>query len=221
MFSVLSMSARHPDGDDAAYLEWHMLDHLPEQYRIAAIRSGQRWVSTARCRKARLVSKAPFDAVDHLVSYLFADDALDEFFRLGGELRGLDRMPILLPRIHVGIWDLVDKAANPAALVAADVVPWRPNRGVYLILDRTGSTDAAAALACVDGVAGVWRFQGTSGRHARAQDCGEIEATICYLDGDPVGAAEAIAAHILPGESMMLAAPFESMVPFDWDRVLP
>src|SRR5919197_5432827 len=27
--TVLSLSARHPDGHDARYLEWHMLDHLP------------------------------------------------------------------------------------------------------------------------------------------------------------------------------------------------
>ncbi len=49
-----------------------MLDHLPEQYRIGAIRWGQRWVSTARCRAARLTSEGPFDAVDHVVGYLFA-----------------------------------------------------------------------------------------------------------------------------------------------------
>ena len=31
---VLSLSARSPDGDDAAYIEWHSLDHLPEQYSL-------------------------------------------------------------------------------------------------------------------------------------------------------------------------------------------
>ena len=44
--AVVSMSQRHPDGQDAAYLEWHMLDHLPEQYRLRGLRHGQRWVST-------------------------------------------------------------------------------------------------------------------------------------------------------------------------------
>ena len=31
----LSMSARAPEGRDAEYLEWHSLDHRPEQYRVA------------------------------------------------------------------------------------------------------------------------------------------------------------------------------------------
>ena len=38
------MSSRHPDGLDADYLRWHMLDHLPEQVpRLNGLRLGQRW----------------------------------------------------------------------------------------------------------------------------------------------------------------------------------
>jgi hypothetical protein len=231
--AVLSLSARHATGDDATYLAWHVLDHLPEQYRIGAIRSGQRWVSTARCRAARLVSEGPFDDVDHVVSYLFAEPtgaALDDFFALGGRLREAGRMPVSLPRVHVGVWDLAAKLANPRALAGADVVPWRPNQGIYLVVDRVADRpdawrDPAPALAALDGVAGVWRFRGSAGRHRRAQDCADLEATICYLDGDPVAAAGAVARVLgaggAPARSVTLAAPFESVVPFAWDRVLP
>ncbi len=71
--SVVSMSRRHAEGHDAEYLEWHMLDHLPEQYRLPGLRLGQRWVSTPACRQARLVSEAPYADVDHVVQHLFAE----------------------------------------------------------------------------------------------------------------------------------------------------
>src|SRR5207302_5726582 len=35
----VSMTARHPDGRDADYLEWHSLDHRPEQHRLHALRA--------------------------------------------------------------------------------------------------------------------------------------------------------------------------------------
>lgn len=234
--TVLSLSARHPDGDDARYLEWHMLDHLPEQYRIAGIRSGQRWVSTARCRAARLVSEEPFGAADHVVSYLLGqpiEPALDAFFALGGRLHGAGRMPIALPRVHFGIWELAAQLANPRALVGADVVPWRPHRGAYLIVERpadrpAGWEDPAPALAGLDGVAGLWRFRGTAG-DPRAEDCADLEVTLCYLDADPVDVAAPAVAGVLGAggvaaggsPSLLLAAPFETVVPFAWDRAVP
>ena len=49
----VSMSARHPRGADAEYLAWHSLDHRPEQYRLATLRSSVRLVSTPSCRAAR------------------------------------------------------------------------------------------------------------------------------------------------------------------------
>ena len=57
-----SLSARHPEGDDADYLEWHTLDHRPEQYRLAAVRASLRVVSTPACRAARAASDERYDA---------------------------------------------------------------------------------------------------------------------------------------------------------------
>ena len=47
-----SLSKRHPEGLDADYLEWHSLDHRPEQHRIAQLRASFRMVSTPTCRTA-------------------------------------------------------------------------------------------------------------------------------------------------------------------------
>ena len=50
----VSMSQRHPDGADARYLQWHTLDHRPEQQRLERIKTSLRVVSTQACRDARL-----------------------------------------------------------------------------------------------------------------------------------------------------------------------
>ena len=71
----VSMSAREPDGRDADYLEWHSLDHRPEQYRVAGIRHSIRLVSTRACRAARAFGDPRYDAVDHVMTYFFADGA--------------------------------------------------------------------------------------------------------------------------------------------------
>src|ERR1700730_15618594 len=71
----VSMSAREPEGRDVEYLEWHSLDHRPEQYRIAGLRHSLRLVSTPGCRAARGPSDPRYDAIDHVMTYFFADGA--------------------------------------------------------------------------------------------------------------------------------------------------
>ena len=215
--AVVSMSARSADGRDAEYLAWHGLDHLPEQYGIDAIQLGQRWVSTPACRAARAASDARFDAVDHVVQYLFGEPvvpALDEFFALGAELRAAGRMPIALPPVELGAYELVDRSAH---LVDADVLPWRPARGVYLLVEREPSP--FDALLAVPGVAGAWRFRGGV-FHERFADTSGLHLTVCYLDADVVASAHGIA-DVVAGTTPLLAAPFETVVPYEWTRALP
>lgn len=64
-FVFISMSARESDGRDAEYIEWHSLDHGPEQYRLRGLRSSLRLVSTHECRAARAASVERFDTADH------------------------------------------------------------------------------------------------------------------------------------------------------------
>ena len=41
-----SLSHASPSGDDRPYLEWHQMDHMPEQYQLPGMILGQRWAST-------------------------------------------------------------------------------------------------------------------------------------------------------------------------------
>lgn len=224
--SVVSMSGRHADGRDAEYLEWHLHDHLPEQHRLAGLRHGQRWVSTPPCRAARAASDAPFDDVDHLVQYLFAEPvepALESFFALGGALHGAGRMPMALPRVQVGGWDLVGALAARRALVGEAVLPWRPSTGAYVLVEDASAAaasdlaDGLDPLVGVDGVAGVWWWSGASGRHERLDANDHLALTICYLDAAPVDVAGALApvlAQRWSGDLVpLLAAPFAAVDP--------
>lgn len=231
-FAVLSMSERHPDGLDDEYLDWHLLDHLPEQYQIEGLRLGQRWLSTDACRAARAVEVAPFDRVDHLVGYLFGgevDPALDTFFELGAALNRAGRMPISLPRVGVTGWEATGRAAAPRVLVGADVVPWRPHRGVYVIVESidAGGDDGAHqldGLVEVDGVAGVWRYRDGGARHERLLAIDGAHLTICYLDGEPSavapGLAERLRSRWTDGAiTPLLAGPFDVVLPFTARRL--
>lgn len=246
--AVVSMSARSPEGLDAAYLEWHGLDHLPEQYRITGMRSGARWVSTPACRAARAAGVGHYDAVDHVVCYLFAepvDTALDAFFALGADLRAAGRMPVRLPPVELAGYELVAKAAASRALVGADVLPWRPCRGVYLLLEQSPAAEPATArpqnrgsfvarsrsetadaLVDVPGVAGVWSYDGTGSLHPRLTSTDGLHLTIAYLDGDPPTVASRLAEALVDrwadGSVVpLLAAPLVTVMPWAWDAHLP
>src|SRR3978361_649285 len=77
-----------------SYNEWHMLDHMPEQYPLDGIAYGQRWVSTPACRAARLVSAPPAAAVPCRTLYLMSapvERTLQEFMQLGRDLYKVGR----------------------------------------------------------------------------------------------------------------------------------
>ncbi|HET6964217.1 MAG TPA: hypothetical protein VFH58_05550, partial [Acidimicrobiales bacterium] len=130
-------------------------------------------------------------------------------------------------------------AAAPAALVSDEVVPWRPNRGIYLVVedsgadhpydDRSYDDHPNDALLGLPGVAGVWRFA-TAERYRRWQaTAGDYRMTVVYLDGDPAQTAGPVGEAIIAGrpggtEGLLLAAPFEALAPWAWQplsAVLP
>jgi hypothetical protein len=221
--AFLSLSARESDGRDAEYLEWHAMDHRPEQYRLANLRNTMRLVSTPACRAARAASEGKFDEVDHVMNYQFTDDALAEFAALGGALDRAGRMPLRLPSVGYLTGNLAGKVAAARAVAGADVIPWRPCHGVYLVFEQGQASPEA--LADLPGVAGVWWYHGAKSSEFDS-DAGGLQITYCYLDEDPVDCAgalgEAMRQRWASGEVRgLLAAPFYSLVPFDWTRHLP
>lgn len=221
----VSMATRHPDGTDAQYLRWHTLDHRPEQHRLAALRASLRLVSTPQCRAARAAGTDRFDAVDHVMSYFFTDTGgLAAFNRLSTALGGAGRKLPLLPPVERGVYAVAAKAAAPRIKIGADVLPWWPARGVYVLLE----TDAAAPVHLVEaeGVAGVWSATSLSVDARLAGAPVGQTISYCFLDDDPVSTAQRLRPALEKrwsdgAASPLLAAPFHAVVPHQWDRYVP
>ncbi len=221
----ISMKEREPSGRDREYIEWHSMDHRPEQYRLAGLRNSLRLVSTPECRASRAASEARYDAVDHVMTYFFSEEgALAPFKALGAALGAGGRMPLLLPDVECAVYHLSGKVAAGRAVAGADVVPWRPSLGVYLVIERGKASPAD--LITVPGVAGIWWFDGAVAPKPWSTDNRDFQISFCYLDGDPVDVAGRLGAPLRKRWSNgdaepLLAAPFHTVAPFDWGRHLP
>src|SRR4029077_21236869 len=118
-----------------AYNEWHMLDHMPEQYPLDGIAYGQRWVSTPACRAARAASGERLDPIHYVTLYLMTDPVertLQEFMELGRYLRSVDRFHLHRRACLSGPFRFVAAGAAPRVLISAEAVPDGPKRGVYV-----------------------------------------------------------------------------------------
>lgn len=221
----VSMATRHPDGTDAEYLRWHTLDHRPEQHRLAAVRASLRLVSTPDCRAARPVTGGPLDAVDHVMTYFFTDVAgLRDFSELSTALGNAGRKLSLLPPVQRGVYQIHGRAAAPRAKVGSDVLPWLPARGAFLMVER--GTASVQPLVHVDGVAGVWSAVSRPVAANLASAQGNQRITYCFLDDDPIVTAQRLrpvlaARWSVPGVEAVFAAPFFTVVPYEWDRYVP
>ena len=224
----VSMSARHPEGRDADYLAWHSLDHRPEQHRLSALRASFRLVSTPACRAARAVSHSRYEAVDHLMTYLFTGvEGLSKFGELSTGLAKAGRVPYLLPPVERAVYALKSTLAAPRIKAGADVLPWWPAKGVYVLIERGGHS--TSELIDAPGVAGIWWGNslplGPPVTTIPAADAARSIA-YCFLDEEPASAAQRLspvlerrwASH---GIEPLFAAPFNVLVPYQWDRFVP
>ncbi|MFV9635643.1 hypothetical protein [Mycobacterium neumannii] len=221
----VSMARRHPHGADAEYLRWHTLDHRPEQHRMSAVRASLRLVSTPQCRAARGRGESSYDAIDHVMTYFFTGvEGMEPFLALSRALGDAGRKLPLLPPVERGVYDVRQRAAAARIKAGADVLPWWPNRGVYLLLER--GAGALDELVDVEGVAGAWAAMSlpVEGRLASAPAGQTI--TYCFLDDDPVAVGQRLrpvlqARWSRDGVEPLFAAPFHSVVPYEWDRYVP
>ena len=222
----VSLSARDSDGKDLEYLEWHCFDHRPEQFRLSGLRGALRLVSTPECRAARLVSTAQYDAVDHVMTYLFTGvDALPPFYELGRALYRAGRMSHRLPQVDRAVFGVGGMHAAPRLKVGADVLPWWPSTGVMMLIER--GRVSGTALADVPGVAGVWWGSGVVVEEPKSSpDVADLQLTYCFLDEDPVAASASLQPVLEArwqdgGVEPRFAAPFHTLVPWDPGRYLP
>jgi hypothetical protein len=214
-FTEITDPAQH-----AAYNAWHQLDHLPEQYPLAGIVHGGRWVSTPACRQARTVSGPGLDPVHYVTCYLMAEpieQTLDAFFALGAELRRADRFFAARHAHLTGPFRVVDAAAAPRVLVSAAAVPFRPHRGLYVIVDAGTSAPRADALLADPGVAGVWTFATNPALTSKRWSAGERRITVAWLDDEPLDVAARLGPSVTEANAVELAGPFETITPWAWD----
>jgi hypothetical protein len=221
-----SLSKRHPDGLDADYLEWHSLDHRPEQHRLAQLRASFRMVSTPACRAARAASDERYDEADHLQSYFFTDlSAMSSFNELSVALRNAGRAPYLLPLVERGVYRVDGIAAAPRIKVGADVLLWWSAKGIYFMIERGAAP--VADLVDVPGVGGAWWGAAEPlGPPFATRDNSGLHVSYLFLDDEPAEVAERLRSRLerrwSTGESdPLFAAPFHSLVAYDWDRYLP
>lgn len=218
-----------------AYNEWHQLDHLPEQLPVPGIAWGQRWVSTPACRAGRAVDGELLAPVHYVTLYLMTepvDETLDAFALLARRLH--DEGRFFGPRrSHLsGPFDVLDTAAAPRVLVSPAAVAYRPNRGVYVVVEELAEggdpavlrrpADSGAVLA-VPGVAGVWRFAARTTAAGLGWRPGSRRVTVCFLDGEVPGPSAALAplltgaAEAEAGLVPIFAGAFEAITPWRWD----
>ncbi len=205
--AFFSFTPPSPPDDDGSYLRWHLLDHMPEQYQLPGIQLGLRYLADADCRAARLVVTGDLEDVGSLVTYLVGDPVQqthDDFMALGRRLAEMGRFPERRPVLQLRMPELRRWHAAPRVLVSAEVVPFRPHRGVVVVVEEPVDADLAAwdewldaehipALLATPGVAGVWQYGSSDvwDLHPASQG-GPQQTTVIYLDDDPVVTTDAL-----------------------------
>jgi hypothetical protein len=224
------------DRADDDYLRWHLLDHMPEQYQLPGIVYGLRWIAEGEYLESRLAADGPLGQVGNAVHYLVGDpveDTFDDFIALGRALRENGRFPVTRASLQVAGLRLLQWHSSPQALISAEVVPFRPHRGVLLIVEeavqgRPGEwlqwlhAEHYPALLATPGTAGAWTFGSTSewNRANRGWRTEPQYITVVYLDGDPLAMTAALAPLVEErwrsgAVRPVFAGPLRSMIRFE------
>jgi hypothetical protein len=202
---VFSLTA--PADDDGSYLRWHLLDHMPEQYQLPGIVHGLRWIADGDYLDHRLAANGPLGQIGNAVHYLVGDpvqETFDDFVALGRALYENGRFPVRRPSLQVAGLRLLQWHAAPHALISAEVVPFRPHRGIVLIVEEPAAdrpnewlqwlhAEHYPALLATPGTAGAWTFGSSSAWKGRGFRTDAQYITVVYLDDDPLATTAALA----------------------------
>ena len=232
---IFSLTAAAPPDDDGGYLRWHLLDHMPEQYQLPGIVHGLRWIADGDYLDHRLAAHGPLGEVGNAVHYLVSDpveETFDDFVALGRTLRDNGRFPISRPSLQVAGLRLLQWQSAPHALISAEVVPFRPHRGILLIVEEP--TDGRSndwlqwlhaehypALLAAPGTAGAWTFGSTTTwQIPRGWRTDHQYITVVYLDDNPLTVTDALAPLIeerwrAAAVRPVFAGPLRTMISWD------
>ncbi|WP_194420680.1 hypothetical protein [Microbacterium abyssi] len=230
-----------------AYNRWHQLDHRPENLALPGVAWGDRWELAEE--HSALASGELAGDVDFVAMYWFrdpVDESVAEWDALGEASFQWGRGPLIpgIRRPMLAFFRPVKGYAAPGALVSADVLPYRPNRGLHVTItrfdDAHGEATHAAheredrkvipALLDVEGVAGAWTF---SYSHPQRHSSlpfdetpidlpGSLRVRLVYLEEDPAAVTPALleAERSVAGGSegtLVLSAPAKTIIPWqDW-----
>jgi hypothetical protein len=165
------------DGLHREYNHWHLLDHMPEQFNLDGVRWGQRWVATPELIERRLFAAGEVAASQYVTLYLMREpvhQVLADFYGLARALRAENRFFDARRSRLSGPFTVTRTYAAPRVLVDPAVVPYRPNRGLFVTVQdhAPGATGAALDearqwydrihipdLLTVRGVTGCWEFE--------------------------------------------------------------
>jgi hypothetical protein len=235
---IFSFTPPAPEGDDGSYLRWHLLDHMPEQYQLPGIVLGERWIADGDYPVHRIAADGPLGGLGNVVNYLVGDPVqrtFDDFVVLGRRLAEIGRFPVARPVLELRLLALLRWYAAPQALVSDEVVPFRPHRGVFVVLEAPTKgrpqgwlqwlhTDHYRELLEVPGVAGAWMYGATTTWTLPSGAPGDpLYASVVYLDSDPLSTSKALAPLIesrwASGEVRPLfAGPLRTMIEWEvWD----
>ena len=216
-------------GEHHSYNEWHQLDHMPEQMPLDGIVYGQRWVRSPACVAATARAEPPFDLVHYLTMYLMADPinaTLDSFFALGRDLARKNRFFQARTSHFAHPLKVTATKASPRILVSDEAIPYRPHRGIYVIVEGSGydpqSNEAERAwFEHTADTAGIWEFATSTEFEGRRPTSSGYTVTVIWIDGDVFAAAANLSnqldAVITSQSSLLFAGPFEVITPWQWN----
>lgn len=218
-FSFVSLGSAAGPAEHRAYNEWHQLDHRPENLALPGVAWGDRWARTETLKVASSASDDYADT-DYVAMYWFREpvaESVRAWDQLGADSFQWGRGPLIpgVSRSLLAFFRPVRGYVNPGSLVGADVLPFRPVRGMHVQLVRYAEPMSLAVheqhtfadrvemplLTGLDGVAGGWTFSFEHHQQHSTLTFGEdkqdprgsMRLRLLYLDGDPLETTERIA----------------------------
>lgn len=197
--------------DISEYLRWHLLDHMPEQFQLPGIVHAMRWIADGVYGDQRIAGQGKLERIGSVVNYLVGDPVQqthDDFMELGPRLAEMGRFPQRRPSLQLSMLALLHWYGAPRALISPEVVPFRPHRGVLVIVEEPTGSDTVGwlqwlharhypSLLDVAGVAGAWMY-GSSRVWKLHPGCRADPhyVTVVYLDEDPLQTTKALASVV-------------------------